>query len=186
MKIKLVSFDPALQNLGVAWATFDTDTGEIAVTGLNLVKTDGQAGKTVRKNSDDLRRAKLLHDGMKEACEEAAIAMAEVPVGSQSARAMASYGVCVGVLAGCPLPLIEVTPTEAKVAATGQKTATKGEMIAWATKKYPKAPWRLHRGKLTNDNEHLADAVAVFHAGVKTPEFKAAIAFMRSVEVSHS
>ena len=45
-------------------------------------------------------------------------------------------------------------------------------MIAWATGVYPDAPWKRHGGRVTDDNEHLADAVAIAHAGVQTPEFR--------------
>jgi len=181
MKIKLLGIDPSLNNLGLAFADYDVDSGELSITGLKLVTTDSASGKTVRKSSDDLRRARLLYEGMNDACDGISIVCAEVPVGSQSARAMASYGICVGVLAGCTLPFIEVSPNETKMAAVGIRTATKGEMIEWAMKKYPKAGWLTRKSKgvavPTNANEHLADAVAAIVAGTRTHEFRAAMKF---------
>jgi len=89
---------------------------------------------------------------------------------------MASYGVCIGILASMKKPLIQVTPNEVKLAAVGKKTATKEQMIEWAINKYPTAPWltRKFKGQITHvkSNEHLADATAAIHAGVKTDEFK--------------
>lgn len=183
--ISIVAFDPSLRNFGVVKATLDPFTLEYTVDDLILISTGGEDKKVVRKNSDDLRRAKLLSDGLIEACRGASFAIAEVPVGSQSARAMASYGVCVGVLAGCPIPLIQVTPTEVKVAAVGSKTASKSEMIAWAMNKFPAAPWKMRklRGKLepVDANEHLADAVASIEAGLLTLEFERMMTMYRAL-----
>jgi hypothetical protein len=76
--------------------------------------------------------------------------------------------------------MIEVTPAEVKLAGFGIRTATKQEMIAWATDKHPEANWKMRmlKGKkvLTSDNEHMADATAAIYAGMKTEQFKTAIA----------
>ena len=81
--------------------------------------------KTVRKNSDDLNRARKHSEILKEILKDVDIVMVEIPVGSQTARAMASYGICIGILSQIETAMIQVTPTEVKVAATGNKTATK-------------------------------------------------------------
>ena len=108
----------------------------------------------------------------------------EIPVGSQSARSMASYGVCIGVLASINKPLIQVTPAEVKFIATGNKNASKAAMIDWVINKYPTADWfkktRKEVTTFTAKNEHLADAVACIHAGVKTDEFMQARAILNS------
>jgi Holliday junction resolvasome RuvABC endonuclease subunit len=100
----------------------------------------------------------------------------EIPVGSQSARAMASYGICIGVLASINKPMIQVTPTEVKVAATGNKSATKREMIIWAFSQNSSLKWltRTTNGDniLIDKNEHMADAMAAIKAGISTDEFK--------------
>lgn len=199
MKIRLVGMDPALSNLGIAIGTLDLDTMKIQVDELRLISTEGNAGKTVRKNSDDLRRAKLLRAGMMGACEGASFAIAEIPTGTQSARGAMSNGIALGILAGCPIPLIEVVPNEVKLATVGDKKASKEQMIAWAAAKHPNANWNRYErdgfvkgkggkllaswkaGDLKNDNEHLADACAVLEAGIRTNELKAAIALMRGM-----
>lgn len=184
-KIKIVGIDPALRNFGFAQATLDVHTLEYQIDNLILVESESEAGKTVRKNSDDLRRAQQLYGGLVLACTGAALAIAEVPVGSQSARAMASYGMCVGVLAACPVPLIQVLPHEVKLAATGYKQAAKEEMIEWAMGRFPSANWLMRKSKgqmvPMNDNEHLADACAAIEAGIKTAQFQQAIAMYRSM-----
>lgn len=183
--ISVIGIDPSLNNFGIAKASVNIFSLEYVITDLSLYKSENEAGKVVRKNSDDLRRAKTLFDGMVEACRGATLAIAEVPVGSQSARAMASYGICVGVLSACPIPLIEVTPFEVKLAATGHKYAAKEEMIEAAMNKFPSAPWLLRKvkGKMepVAANEHLADAVWSIEAGLKTQQFKQAVAMYRAM-----
>lgn len=188
--MKIVGIDPSLRNFGIVRAKLDIGAGEFKVEEMRLVESEDNAkkAKTVRKNSDDLRRAKLLHAGMLEMCQGASIAFVEVPVGSQSARAMASYGICIGVLAACPIPMIQLTPTEVKLAMTGEKTATKDEMIEAAVKAHPEAKWLTRKSKgelvLMNDNEHLADAIGAITAGIATNDFKGMVAMMQSLRAA--
>lgn len=188
--IKVVGLDISLNNLGVCQATIGAD-GKLSADQVFLVqpsKADEQTKRQVRKNSDDLRRARWLHDGLHEAIKGCNIVTVEMPVGSQSARAMASYGICVGVLSSVGKPMIEVTPADVKLAGFGVKTATKHEMIDWATEKHPEANWKtIKRGgilRLTNDNEHMADALASIYAGMKTTEFKAFMAMLNSMKAA--
>lgn len=183
MKIKVVGLDPSLRGFGIAQATIDLDTNSVHIDNLILPDSSAPTGKSVRQNSKDLASARILHQALVDACEGRAMAIAEVPVGSQSARAMASYGISVGVLSSCPIPLIEVTPLEVKMISVGTKTATKAEVIAWAIAKHPEANWAMRKenGKLvpTLSNEHRADAVAAIYAGMKTQAFKQACAIFR-------
>jgi Holliday junction resolvasome RuvABC endonuclease subunit len=190
--IKIVGLDPSLSNFGIARATLDPETLTYTIDDLVLVKTenekDKKVKKVVRKNSEDLERARKLYEGLIQACHGASFAFAEVPVGSQSARAMASYGVCVGVLSACPIPLIQVTPSEVKLAGTGYKSGTKDEMIEWAMSKFPAANWLLTKraGQMVPvaANEHLADAVGAIEAGIKTDQLKGILSLMRGLRVA--
>lgn len=196
MKLRIAGLDPSLSNFGIVKAFVDTDTLELEPYDLILVKTtperDKATRKQVRKNSEDLERARLLYNGMMTNLTDVALAFAEVPVGSQSARAMASYGMCLGILAACPVPLIQVTPTEVKMAAIGKADASKLEMIAWATRKYPKAPWLRYdrngktykKGDIADSNEHLADATAAIEAGLRTDQYKQAAAFWAGMRIA--
>lgn len=179
-KIKIMGLDPALRNLGIALMTYDTETKELTGDDLILVHTEVSKDKNMRKNADDLDRARTLHHGMVAASKGCTIAVGEVPEGTQSARGAFSNGNATMLLAACPIPLIPVTPKEAKVAATGDKYACKEEMIEWAMGKYPNLPWRTRKfkGKVlpTADNEHLADACAIVEAGISTKEFAQAVA----------
>lgn len=187
--IKVIGLDISMNNLGVCRAIVDPVFGTVDVVDLVLIqpdKADAQTKKQVRKNSDDLRRFKWLHDKLHAEIHDCHIVTVEMPVGSQSARAMASYGGCIGVLASVSKPMIEVTPNDVKLAGAGAKTATKQEMIDWATNLHPNAPWKTRRLKgelvLTNDNEHLADSIACVYAGMKTAEFKAIVEIMKTMK----
>lgn len=175
-KIKVVGLDPSFRNFGVAHSLIDLESGLISVVDLHLEQTAGAAGKTVRKNSDDLRCARQLHDMLIEQCRHPKFAMIEVPTGTQSARASWALGITVGVIASCPIPIIQVTPSQVKMASVGKKTASKMEMIEWAMSLYPDLNWLMRKSKglmvPTNANEHLADAVAVLHAGAGSDQFK--------------
>lgn len=187
MKIKIVGFDPSMSNWGICKATLDVATMQFSVDDLILIETESESKKGVIKQSDDLRRAKIVQDGMIAACEGASFAIGEIPFCNPAGYAGANFnsGLVTGVLASCPLPLIQVFPAEVKQKATGIRSATKGEMIEWAMKKYPDAPWRMRklRGKMTPTaaNEHLADAVASINAGLDSQQLQQALAIFRSM-----
>lgn len=177
MKLTIAGIDPALANFGLAKGEYDLDTGEFTPSAIKLISTSKQTGKTVRQNSDDIRRASELCGGMHEWITDCHIVFAEIPTGSQSARGAFSNGTCLGILSsigestGYNGRLIQVLPSEVKLAAVGSKHAAKNEMIEWATDNYPDLDWFMYRGKPQNKNEHMADALAAIHAGLKTDEF---------------
>lgn len=176
-KIVIAGLDPSLQNFGMVKGVLDLNSGTLSNLQLllNETKPDNK-NKQVRKNSQDLERARSHFRAIREFLLDVDLVCVEIPVGSQSARSMASYGVCIGLLASIEIPLIQVTPTEVKMAATGSKTASKTDMISWAFDQYPDAPWLVRTVKGVKEpvakNEHLADGLAAIYAGVKTDEFK--------------
>lgn len=186
--VKIVGIDPALRNTGLALAHYDLLTDKWQIQEVSLVQTEKQAGKTVRQSSDDYRCARETLEAIQKfaARTGASFACAEVPTGAQSARAAFSNGLCCGVLAGVHLPLIQVSPSEVKIASVGRKTASKDDIISWASRLWPAAGWRMRkfRGEevMTNDNEHMADACAAIAAGVQTAQFAQAMAMMASVK----
>lgn len=175
MKIPVVGFDPSLRNWGIAEAQLDLTTGILDTPSLSLVQPKDLEGKQVRQNSRDLFLAEQLAGPVTQAAKRAKAVFVEVPVGSQSSRAMASYAICIGILGMIRaegIPLIEVTPTESKVIFTGNKVATKREMIEKALEYYPEANFPRCRGKVVDKAEHVSDAIAAIHAGVRTPMFQ--------------
>jgi len=187
-RLNVVGFDPSLRNWGIACGTYDTDSGIVSIAHLDVIQPVLPTGKQVRVNSGDLASAVQLALGAMRVIDGAQAIFVEVPVGSQSARAMASYGICVGVLGGLRaqgIPFFEVTPTEVKMTAAGKRTATKQDMIQWAMDKHAEAPWPRYqsRGHIKVSEakaEHMADAVAAIHAGIASNPFRQALPFIRA------
>lgn len=185
-KLKVAGIDPSLRNFGLVKGTIDLsdDNFPFEIEDMQLVESesDKKNKKTVRKNSDDLERARKLQRNMIKFIEDCSMVFVEVPVGSQSARSMASYGICIGILASIKKPIIQVTPTEVKLAMVGSKTASKEEVINSAVSNYPEAPWlkvkRSGQLVITAKNEHLADAVGAVYAGILTDPFAQAVSIL--------
>lgn len=175
--IRILGIDPALRNFGFAVGEIDLENNECKILDLYLSQTKPEKKRRGRKSYEDLNCATVHSKAIDELIKKWNIdyVSAEIPIGSQSARAMASYGICIGIISNIPKRLFRVTPDEVKLAGCGIKTATKEEMIEWATAKYPNSPWRRRKveGKLEfkNDNEHLADACGVIEATLKTKEW---------------
>lgn len=178
--VKVVGFDPSLRNWGVAAGLVDpTDISTLKIHTLAVLNAPVLEGKQVRQNSKDVDVSKYLAAKAYEHAQDAKLTFAEVPVGSQSARAMASYGICCGVLGALQaggLTFFEVTPLELKLATVGQKNASKSAIIHWAMLKHPEAPWPYvkRNGVLELSEakaEHMADAIGSIYAGFKTSPF---------------
>jgi Holliday junction resolvasome RuvABC endonuclease subunit len=194
--ILVAGLDPAFAHFGISRMRLDLDTLGLTFERMRTLVTEKMAGKrkVVRQNSDDLRRARELYEGLHEELEGCAVAFGEIPSGTQHSRSALGFGIAIGVLASLKIPLIEVMPVETKLASIGTKTAEKPEIIAWAAERYPDAGWlryerdtRNKTGKVVNragdlhlDNEHAADSCAVIHAGIKTPEFKQLFALWKA------
>lgn len=186
--IKVVGQDPSLRNWGLAVGSLDLETKQLTVQYVQLTNPVLPTGKQVRQNSTDLESALQLYKGAADAAIGAHAVFVEVPVGSQSARAMASYGICVGVLGALRangIPFFEVTPTEVKLATVGTKTATKQEMIKWAMAKHPEANWPTYKqngATIVSEAkaEHMADAIASIYAGMTCNAFQQMLPFIKT------
>lgn len=184
--IKVVGQDPSLRNWGLAVGSLDLETKKLTIEFVDLTNPVLPTGKQVRQNSSDLESALQLYKGATDVSIGAHAVFVEVPVGSQSARAMASYGICVGVLGALRangIPFFEVTPTEVKLASVGNKTATKQDMIKWAMAKHPEANWPTYKqnGSIMVSEakaEHMADAIAAIYAGMTCNSFQQVLPFL--------
>lgn len=182
MIIPVTGFDPSLTHWGIAEANLCLETGYLDTPALEVIEPEELTGKQVRNNSNDLFRAEQLAVKAISVAQRSKVIFVEVPHGSQSARAMASYGVCVGILSSIRalgIPIIEVSALEVKTAFTGSKTATKELMISTGLNLYPNANWPIYqkdgknfkKGEIHSKAEHVADAIAAIHAGVQTSTF---------------
>lgn len=186
--IRLVSIDAGFANMGFCRAEcIPQPTGGTLcdVKGIRLVSTEAAKTKSVRRSSDDFRRAQELAMAVWEETKDADIAFCEIPSGTQSARASWALGIALGVLTNVKCSVIQITPTQTKLAGHGTSTATKEEMIDWAARTYPTLSWIKGKGKkkgqLSPRNEHIADAVAIMHAGIETSDFKALVDLSRKI-----
>ena len=190
--IPVTGFDPSMKNWGVVRGQYDLVAETLSVEHVSVINPVLPTGKQVRQNSRDLEAAQQLAKGCLAAVEGAHAIFVEVPHGSQSARAMASYGLCVGVLGGlraAGIPFIEVTATEVKMIATGRKSATKNDMIEWAIQANREADWPYYtrNGVLRVSEakaEHMADALAAIYAGIRTNAFQSMLPFFKSAIAS--
>ena len=187
-KLPVVGFDPSLNNWGVAKGYYDLTRGSIQIESVQVIQPEFSTGKQVRQNSKDLERATALFQGAVEACQNARAVFVEVPVGSQSARAMASYGICAGVLGALRaqgVPFFEITPNEVKLATVGKKTASKQQIIERAVGLYPTANWPMktkngEQVPVASKAEHMADAIGAIEAGIQLPAFKQLLQFTQA------
>lgn len=183
--IHVVGFDPSLRNWGASKGIFVPGKG-IRITHLDVFQPVLPTGKMVRQNSLDLEAALQICTAAAAFAKGAQAIFVEVPHGSQSARAMASYGICVGILGALRtmnIPFIEVNASEVKLATGQKKTATKQNMINWAVDTHPEAPWPMYNrnGQAIISEakaEHMADATAAIYAGINTNSFKQALQLM--------
>ena len=188
-KILIAGLDGSFRHFGIAKAWLDLDDFSLDVCDLKVIEIKGRTKaekKTVRHSSDNLRCSTELFESVMNELKGVTTAFCEVPTGGQDYKSVIGFGITIGIYGGIAktLPLLEVSPAEAKKAAVGTSTASKEEMIEWAMGKYPNAPWLMRRfkGKIipVSKNEHVADGVAIIEAGLKVPEFKQTIAILKT------
>lgn len=172
--MKFISIDSSLRYTGIAVGRI-TKTNEILVDKILLTETKKTKNKQIRASSDTIQRCRKTHQFVHDTLNSVKpdVIFVETPSGSQNSSAMKSYGaVCALIASITSPPPIEVTPIEVKVAYMGNKTASKESIIKKASETYPDLDWFYHQKKLQNKNEHMADAIAIVHAGVLTDQFK--------------
>lgn len=173
--IPFVGIDASLANVGVCAGEFSGP--DICIHDIDLIETKKTKNKQVRASSDTITRCQAIHKFVMAFIEKhnPKFIFVETPSGSQNSSSMKSYGAVCMLIGSFPIPAIQVTPTEIKVASVGNKKASKREMIEWAHRNYPNLPWRMYRGNLQDKNEHMADSIATVYAGMKTDEFQRAL-----------
>ena len=168
--IKILSYDPSLRNWGVVKATYDI--GLLTIQDTSIIKTKNTKSKTVKQNQSDIQSANELYLGLVDEVKSADLICIEVPHGSQSSRAMVSYGVCValiGVIQALNPNIIQVSANDVKAVVRTDKDhkPTKQEIIDWVKDKHPEANL-----PTTLSAEHICDAIVAIYAAMNTKEFK--------------
>lgn len=180
MLIKVAGFDPSLRHWGIACGLYDTETKAPEITHLETVEPIVSKDKSLRASSKDTDSAAQLAERALIVGREAQAVFAEIPSGSQSARGALGNGVCFGVLGVLQsegIPIYFHSARELKKFATGRVSASKAEMIEWAMKEHPDAPWPTYKKNnevliSATKAEHMADAIAAIHTGVSSPRFQ--------------
>ncbi len=174
--MNVISIDPSLRNtafVGVRINPFDPTNFTINFT--HLERTQKASKGLVR--DDDWRCARVIAEAVQKLTEGAHAVIIEQPVGSQSARGSWAGGITLGAMASIHCPIFRLTPLEVKEGFTGNRYATKAEMIAKACKIFPEVelPKSRQKGKLkinAGKAEHICDALAVLYVGARTQEFQ--------------
>lgn len=170
MNIKILSFDPSLRNWGIAAAIYNTASNQLYIK-IGKVITSKPDKSKIRQNTKDLNTSINLFNELKDIYTQADLVIAEVPHGSQSSRAMVSYGVCIGVLGSLitnNIPFIQVSALDVK-RIVGHESVSKLEVIDWVKRRHPEIlPWL----PATNKAEHICDAIVAIYAAIQTKQFK--------------
>lgn len=169
--------DPSMSNWGISVATYNEQEGLI-IRAVDVIHPTKLKGK-MRQNRKDIEQATQLIQGIGPYLDDVDIVIAEVPVGSQSSRAMVNYAMCVSIIAMInqyiDRPVIEVSPSDVKKV-VGNPNATKEDMVDWAIDMHPEALWPTYtrdKKKLISyaKSEHIADSIAALYAGSFTEQF---------------
>jgi len=162
--------DPSLRNWAVVSATLIDNVLKIHTT--TIIKTANHPIKSTKQSVSDINAASLLYKSLLPYIKEADVICIEVPHGSQSSRAMASYAICVsliGALQHTNPNMVYVSANDVKKVVRTDKDhkPTKKEVIQWVRDKHPEAPL-----PNTLSAEHPCDAIVAIYAAMETKQFK--------------
>lgn len=197
--LTVLGLDPSLTHTGWCVADIDCETLKIiAVREHGTVVTEPAKNKKVRKSSDALERARTIAKALRFVIEKHKIRIAtgEIPSGAQSANACYAFGISVGIMASLPIPIIEVSPREVKLATAGTATADKEDIVRWSvsltnevggrefwntTKTANDWSIEIDGRYVTKNNEHQADAIAGVQAAINSEQFRQLAATIMSL-----
>lgn len=168
MKLDILGFDPSLRNWGVAKAQYDLTTNDLTIEHGFVIQHKPKKDRHTKQNTLDLQTANYIKSHL----TSADVVIAEVPHGSQSSRAMVSYGVCIGVLGSLYDDLIQVSANDVKRIVepnTTIKEVPKYQVINWVKNRHPEILTWL---PTTRKQEHICDAIVAIYAGINKPKFK--------------
>jgi Holliday junction resolvasome RuvABC endonuclease subunit len=193
----MLGIDPGLSNTGYAVALVDPKARKIVKTlELGTILTERETNKTIRRTSDDLRRARKIHRELREVVDRHAISLAACEMQSTTPykRISLNFGVTLGVIASFDFYLVEMLARDVKKAVTGDRDAPKEKIIRWALEltrgddvRWPTSA-RQNRMDLsyrarhvTLAAEHQADALAVIHAALQSDQMQDLLALQRAL-----
>lgn len=165
----ILGLDPSFRNWGISKATYDTDSKKLSVFHGEVLTSNHDLYS--KQNQKDLYSACLLSQKLAEHWnDDIDLVCIELPHGSQSARAMVSYGVVLGVLSqfiNKGIPTICTSALQVKDV-VGNRKATKKEVIQWVKDNHTE----FTLPKSLNKAEHIADSIVAIHAVLASKQFK--------------
>lgn len=178
-KIKIAGLDASMSNWGICIGTVDLDEGYLVIDSVHLVKPlKLKSDKKTRQNIKDVLLSQHLYTENIRLLQDIDIICAELPVGSQSARASAGYGICMGIIGAlnATLPEIIIVTPQAVKKVVGKKDATKLEVIDWVLDHHPEVNFPTYKQNgveyiSATQAEHMADATVAIYAASLHPTF---------------
>ena len=160
--MRILAIDPALRNTGYVLAEYLPSTDEIVyiTTGVIHTKTSTHTGQNLVQDANYIltQLAALLPQ-----CD---VVVSEVSTFSQNADNATTNGIVISILGyvSTQKKLFLITQSDAKLYASDKELCSKQEVMEWA-----KAILPCHLIPRTKKVfNHVADAVAVLHASIKT------------------
>lgn len=180
--LKVAGLDPSMSNWGICIGELDALNGDFEVTSVHVIQPSKHKKTMMRQNSKDVLLSQELYKTNMLLLKDVDILFAELPIGSQSARAMASYGICLAIIGALNenlTTIIEVTPQAVKKI-VGNNNPSKLEMIEWAVDQHPEINFPTYKQKgiryiSAAKAEHMADALIAIYAGAQTIQFETLI-----------
>lgn len=180
----ILAIDPGFAALG--WAVLELlPGGAVGIEDAGVLVTERETRRRqLHAGSDDARRLDLLSEALQGLVQNwrPLVAVYELPAAAKGGRANHALGLAHGVVRGTlratdpTLALVEVTAYDAKVAATGGKSAGKAQVNAGVTARIAGAAGliaaRVPRVPL---REHAFDACAIGLAALSTATVQALV-----------
>lgn len=152
--------DPGLATFGVAIVELlPTTERVISIEALTTKRSAKKLGILVA--DDDIARVRFLLEalGQRIGRWHPVALCSELPAGSKGARAAAALGIGKAIVAALSvhhgIPIASCSPQALKKAVAGAQNASKEDVQAALTRRYPSLTWPKNKG----DHEHAADAL---------------------------
>lgn len=163
--MRVLGIDPGFSSMG--WAVAEVRGGNVNPLHCGVITTEKNTKKTnTRSSEDNILRAKQIHASLEFLFREHGIMLIATETMSwpRNAGVVAKMGIAWGVIAAIAgqyrLPVVQAAPMILKRKVTGNGKASKEEMIATISSRYPD----LKLPKNTTQQEHAVDAVAAILA----------------------
>lgn len=165
--INILGLDPSFRNWG--WSMARVNSSVLMFDDCGVI-TSSPSKEDIPQNQKDIASCLQLYPGLLALTKKADIICIEAPHGSQSSRAMVSYGVCMAYIAA----ITHLNPNVVLVSANdvkrvvGLKNPSKRDVINWVINTHSDIiiPKQLNRA------EHICDSIAAIHAAMQTNQFK--------------